>query len=487
MKRGQSTERSRSFTESTLSLPPRPVFLESDRSDDPSYSQFPHLDSFIRVCGFQTDATFKNFDEQMLAHGLSEKSRKDYLTDIYQFLLIKLLSRYDLPRTFDRCAAFLVALHTADSLDKAAKDGSITEDAAKKTIKQLIDRWGSPHKLKPLQTVTLKGIPGSSDVAITVSDNNLHMSLRSTGPSHVQMAPAIALKERAILDCFMAACSSSLNMQFWKAIFNVPSVEGVLAQLKQDGSSNSTIARKMASLTRFEKFLVSRGLLETSCVRDIHRPRAERKAQPFMSAEQIKELRRYFKRHVRSSLASGSEKDHLFALRDQAVWAIGHYTAIRATALCSLRLQDFDPKKKTLFVRDKGNKHFVKPLDGWALECLTSYLEHHDRVIKLFKVPKQDGKHLFFSKHGRQLKREALDDIIHKAVKNAGISVNLGERTHFGPHAVRRSRMVELREKGASVEEISNFADHKFLNTTQIYLQSYAPDQREMLKRYDDE
>jgi site-specific recombinase XerD len=108
-------------------------------------------------------------------------------------------------------------------------------------------------------------------------------------------------------------------------------------------------------------------------------------------------------------------------------------------------------------------------------------------VIKLFKVPKQDGKHLFFSKHGRQLKREALDDIIHKAVKNAGISVNLGERTHFGPHAVRRSRMVELREKGASVEEISNFADHKFLNTTQIYLQSYAPDQREMLKRYDDE
>jgi len=301
------------------------------------------------------------------------------------------------------------------------------------------------------------------------------------------MAPAIAQKERSILDCFMAACSSSLDIQFWKAIFNVPSVEGVLAQLKRDGSSNSTIARKMASITRFEKFLVSRGLLESSCVRDIHRPRAERKAQPFMSAEQIKELRSYFKKHVRSTLASGSEKEQLFALRDQAVWAVGHYTAIRATALCSLRNQDFDPKKKTLFVRDKGNKHFVKPLDGWALTCLTDYLEHHDRVLKLFKVPKQDAKYLFFSKHGRPLKREALDDIIHKAVANAGISVNLGERTHFGPHAVRRSRMVELREKGASIEEISKFADHKFLNTTQIYLQSYAPDQREMLKRYDDE
>jgi site-specific recombinase XerD len=206
-----------------------------------------------------------------------------------------------------------------------------------------------------------------------------------------------------------------------------------------------------------------------------------------MSREQIQDLKKYFKKHVRSCRLGGSEKEHLLALRDQAAWAIGHYTAIRATALCSLRLHDFDSTKKTLFVRDKGNKHFVKPLDGWALACLRDYLEHHGRVVELFKVPKKDAKQLFFSKLGRPLQREALDDIIHKAVGNAGISVNLGERTNFGPHAVRRSRMIELREKGASIEEISDFVDHKFLNTTQIYLQSYAPDQREMLKRYDDE
>jgi integrase/recombinase XerD len=485
MTRGQNRARSYNTKDNALSLPPRPVSRAPEISSEQSQSLSPHLNSFIRACGSQTNTIFKQFDEQLLAHGLSPKSRKDYLTDIYQFLLVKLLSKYDLPRAFDRCAALLVALHTADSLDAAQQDGSITEEQARKTVKQLLDRWESPHTLKPLQTVTLKGIPGSSDVTITVSDATLCMSLRSASPSHVQIAPAIARKDRAILDCVMGACSASLNIQFWKAIFNVPSVEGVLAQLKRDGNSNRTIARKMASLTRFERFLVSRGLLETSCVRDIHRPRAERKAQPFMSAQQIQELRRYFEKHVRSCRVSGSEAKHLLALRDQAAWAIGHYTAIRATALCSLRLQDFDPKKKTLFVRDKGNKHCSKPLDGWALSCLHDYLKHHERVVELFKVPKRDAKHLFFSKRGRPLQREALDDIIHKAVENAGLSVNLGERTHFGPHAVRRSRMIELREKGASIEEISDFADHKFLNTTQIYLQSYAPDQREMLKRYD--
>ncbi|HOF17888.1 MAG TPA: tyrosine recombinase XerC [Phycisphaerae bacterium] len=219
-----------------------------------------------------------------------------------------------------------------------------------------------------------------------------------------------------------------------------------LALMRNSGYAKSTIARKLATLRSFYKFLVRVGQVEASPVSVIRTPKQSKRLPKCLDVEQVR------------ALLEAPDSSTLLGARDRAILETLYSAGLRISELVGLNAEDLDEFGEALRIRGKGKKERLVPLGSVALRAIRDYINFRK---KAFGAEKRGP--LFVNKSGSRLSARSIRRKLDAYVLQAGIA------QHVSPHALRHSFATHMLNAGADLRSVQEMLGHESLSTTQIY------------------
>lgn len=230
---------------------------------------------------------------------------------------------------------------------------------------------------------------------------------------------------------------------------DVNSVRSYMALLNDKGYSKSTVARKLATLRSFYKFLVKRNQISSNPVTVIRTPKQEKKLPHFLEYDEVKKL------------LDTPPMSNWLGARDRAILETLYSTGIRVSELEALNMDDIDFLGEVLHIRGKGKKERITPIGSSALQVIQHYMEFRNKRSQ--NNTNFDNKVLFVNKHGRRLSTRSVRRKMDKYLKMAGLDPSIS------PHTLRHSFATHMLNNGADLRSVQELLGHQSLSTTQIY------------------
>ncbi len=223
-------------------------------------------------------------------------------------------------------------------------------------------------------------------------------------------------------------------------------LEVFVRQLMATGLSPRSVARAVACLRGFFRFLVGDGHLRENPAHEIRAPRAWPSLPKFLSCDQVEQL------------LDEPDPSTAIGLRDRALLELLYATGMRVSELVSVKPLDLNLKGGYLTCMGKGSKERLVPIGRSAVKWIRQY-QRTSRPI----LAKSNSPWLFVNARGGPLSRVGFWKILKKYGKQAGLPYQLS------PHVVRHSFATHLLERGADLRSIQTLLGHADLSTTQIY------------------
>ncbi len=219
--------------------------------------------------------------------------------------------------------------------------------------------------------------------------------------------------------------------------------------ISERGARKTTVARKLAAIRTFYRYLVQRGELTAnpadlvaSPKRDSYLPRVLKPGEVAALLERI---------------PAGSPLD----LRDRAMFELAYSAGLRAEEIVTLDLESLDPDAEEVRVEGKGSKTRVVPLGEPAWRALTAYLERGRPPLEAGEGRPEPA--VFVSKNGRRLATSDVRRRLALSVRRAAVQGGVS------PHTLRHSFATHLLEGGADLRSIQELLGHASISTTQTY------------------
>lgn len=214
----------------------------------------------------------------------------------------------------------------------------------------------------------------------------------------------------------------------------------------------TTIARKLAALKAFFRYMQSTGIITSDPIEKLDAPRVQRELPHVLSQEQIASLFR----QVKVETPAGQ--------RDLAMLHILCATGMRVSELVSLNLADFDAERATIVCpgrSSRSKRERVLPLSPETVEATKHYLATA-RMLLVTRHPEEQA--LFLNRHGERLTRQGFWLIIKSYARQA----NIAEIT---PHMLRHSFAILMLQGGMELRSVKELLGHAHISTTQVYSQ----------------
>lgn len=222
-----------------------------------------------------------------------------------------------------------------------------------------------------------------------------------------------------------------------------------LVHLKQEGRASSTVARKLASIKAFYRFLTAERYIRRNpaevleaASRGLHLPKV-------LSVQEVERL------------LDEPNLGTLDGYRDKTMLELLYATGMRVSELVNVPVKNVDMKMQYVIVMGKGSKERMLPLGRTALH----YLEHYLSVVRpqLLHGKPDAAVELFVTGWGGPMTRERFYEIIVAYGKSAGISKRVT------PHMLRHSFATHLLNNGTDLRIVQELLGHADISTTQIY------------------
>lgn len=222
-----------------------------------------------------------------------------------------------------------------------------------------------------------------------------------------------------------------------------------LVLLKQEGRAASTVARKLASIKAFYRFLTAERYIRRNpaevleaASRGLHLPKV-------LSVQEVERL------------LDEPNLGTLDGYRDKTMLELLYATGMRVSELVNVPVKNVDMKMQYVIVMGKGSKERMLPLGRTALH----YLEHYLSVVRpqLLHGKPDAAAELFVTGWGGPMTRERFYEIIVAYGKSAGISKRVT------PHMLRHSFATHLLNNGTDLRIVQELLGHADISTTQIY------------------
>jgi integrase/recombinase XerD len=220
-----------------------------------------------------------------------------------------------------------------------------------------------------------------------------------------------------------------------------------LAARKQNGLSSRSLARQIATLRNFYRFLNHEKILQTDLTQNIESPRDWKRLPKTLAFEEVERL---------LNLPKGRTP---WAVRDDALIELMYATGLRVSELTTLPLQAINTDVGYVLATGKGGKQRIIPMGDMALQKLRTYLE--TARAQLAKGRASDR--IFVNRSGDGLTRQGCWKLLKNYVRRAGI------KRSVSPHMLRHSFATHLLERGADLRSVQAMLGHADLSTTQIY------------------
>lgn len=226
-------------------------------------------------------------------------------------------------------------------------------------------------------------------------------------------------------------------------------VRRYMTELRDQGISKNSMARKMSSLRSYYRFLIRENVLEDSPLALVSSPKETKKLPKFVHYEDIRRML-----ELPDRTAAG--------LRDRAMMEILYGGGLRVSELVGLELNQLLFPIRSIKVMGKGKKERLVPLGDYALNALKDYLENGRPLLVRPENEEEQGVFLN-QRNGHAITDRAVRNILNKYV------MQMSGTLKVSPHMLRHSYATHMLENGADIRIIQELLGHERLSTTQIY------------------
>jgi len=213
----------------------------------------------------------------------------------------------------------------------------------------------------------------------------------------------------------------------------------------------STQSHRLQAARVFFRFLCRAGHIAHNPADGLEPPRSEYRLPPAtLTIEEVE------------ALMALPDTATTFGLRDRAILEVFYSCGIRRSELLSLRLQDIDTRRATLFVfQGKGHKDRYVPIGSRALHWLDRYI--CEVRPRLAPPDGMDDGTVFLSYTGKAISRDFLTEMVTTYIDSSGTF------KHGSCHLLRHTTATLMLEGGADIRHIAELLGHSRLETTQRY------------------
>ena len=220
-----------------------------------------------------------------------------------------------------------------------------------------------------------------------------------------------------------------------------------LKKLMESNLSSVSLARHLASLRVFYRYLTNEKKFEEDPTKHLESPKLWSRIPETLTLKEV------------DSLLKQPDTKTPLGLRDRAMLEILYAAGLRVSELVSLRTNDLNLQSGFLISMGKGSKERIVPIGESARLITGEYLTNiRPQLIKGRNMPE-----LFLSRFGKKMTRQAFWKIIKKYALTTGIKTNLS------PHSLRHSFATHLLAGGADLRAVQQMLGHADIATTQIY------------------
>ncbi len=221
-------------------------------------------------------------------------------------------------------------------------------------------------------------------------------------------------------------------------------IRGFLASLHYRKLKKSSIARKLATIRSFFKYLHREGIVKKNPAKLVSSPKVQKILPRFLTVDEA------------FALMDSPKGDTFQASRDKAILELLYSSGLRVSELTTLDINDFDIKESLVRVKGKGKKERIIPIGSKAVEAMENYLP--ERILL-----KKKSQALFLNNRGGRLTQRSIRRIVDKYGRMIAL------KGHLSPHALRHTFATHLLHGGADLRAIQELLGHSSLSTTQKY------------------
>lgn len=225
-------------------------------------------------------------------------------------------------------------------------------------------------------------------------------------------------------------------------------ITGYMTQLKEKGLAAATIARKLAAIKAFYRFMTAEGYMDANPAEVVEAGTKGIKLPRVLSEDEV----------VR--LLNQPDITTAEGFRDRTMLEVLYATGMRVSELINITLERVDLNMKYIIAFGKGSKERIVPLGSVAAEFLQQYLE---KVRPKLTHADRNTNIVFLAFGGHELTRQRFWQIIRAYGRKANINKALT------PHILRHSFATHLLDNGADLRSVQELLGHSDISTTQIY------------------
>jgi len=224
-------------------------------------------------------------------------------------------------------------------------------------------------------------------------------------------------------------------------------VREYLAFIQKFNYSKTTVARKIASLRAFYRYLYRERIVESNPIDGVSSPKRGQNLPKFLTEDEI------------NSILDNMKIDTPGAYRNKVIVELLNATGMRISELSGLNFENLNIEQNEITVFGKGAKERIVLISDRVRDYLRSYIKDVRPLIS----DNPDKEALFINTYGKRLQNQSVRKAINEVVEN----INLPK--HVTPHVFRHSFATKMLENGADLRVVQELLGHASISNTQIY------------------
>jgi integrase/recombinase XerC len=244
--------------------------------------------------------------------------------------------------------------------------------------------------------------------------------------------------------------SAYLGTRNWRSIDHL-TIRGFLSHLYEKGLSKASVARALAAVRSFYKWLAQEGVVEQNPAALVSTPKLPKKLPRVPTIEEMNTV-----------LDGQMPEIASFPERDRIMFELLYGCGIRNSELIGINLDDIRLSSEAILIRGKGKKERYVPFGDSVKAALASYLPVR---LQMLAECKKNTSALLINQRGGRLTTRSVGRIIKKVAIAKGLSPDVH------PHTLRHAFGTHMLEEGADLRSIQEMLGHERLSTTQRYTQ----------------
>ncbi|MBQ3060591.1 MAG: tyrosine recombinase XerC [Desulfovibrio sp.] len=231
-------------------------------------------------------------------------------------------------------------------------------------------------------------------------------------------------------------------------------IQAFLAYLYREGGAKSSMARKLAAVRSFFRYLLRMGYVRENVAAQVRNPRQDKRHPSILNVDEV-----YALLDEPGKAAVPDARRHRLRCRDIALVELLYGSGLRISEALRLNIDDVQLASGVLRVMGKGSRERLAPLSDTSRGALGRWLEERPHLIAPGELA------LFVGARGARLNRREAGRIVKELCCVAGLNVNIS------PHSLRHSFATHMLSAGADLRSLQELLGHKRLTTTQRYTQ----------------